>query len=108
MFYASAANLIRPGTARMIGEGWENARRRDGGNDWVLFRLAAAGRPRRVELDTTHFIGNAPAEARLLGIDGRAHEVGPPTRLGWRSCCRGRGCSRTRGTCSRWPRRRSR
>jgi allantoicase len=75
MFYASAANLIRPGTARVTGEGWENARRRSGGNDWVLFRLAAAGRPRRVELDTTHFLGNAPGEARLLGIDGRAHEV---------------------------------
>jgi allantoicase len=69
MFYASAANLIRPGTARVTGEGWENARRRNGGNDWVLFRLAAAGRPRR----------------GVLGIDGRAHEAGTtPDAPGWR------------------------
>ena len=26
-----------------MGEGWENARRRDGGNDWALFRLGAPG-----------------------------------------------------------------
>ncbi len=76
MFYASAANLIRPGDARVTGDGWENARRRTGGNDWVLFRLTGPGRLRRVELDTTHFIGNAPAEARLAAVDGRAHEAG--------------------------------
>ena len=72
MFYASAANLIRPGTPRTTGEGWENARRRSGGNDWVLFRLAGAGRPRRVVVDTTHFVGNAPAGARVLGIHSPA------------------------------------
>jgi len=85
MFYASAANLIRPGDARVTGDGWENARRRTGGNDWVLFRLAAPARPRRVEVDTTHFLGNAPAEARLLGIDGRASEVDHAAEgAGWR------------------------
>ena len=42
-FYGSAANLILPGRARHMGEGWENARRRDDGNDWALFRLAGAG-----------------------------------------------------------------
>jgi allantoicase len=86
MFYASAMNLVRPGTARVTGEGWENARRRSGGNDWVLFRLAGAGKLRRVELDTTLFVGNAPAEARLTGRDERAgdpewRELLPRTRL---------------------------
>jgi allantoicase len=85
MFYASAANLIRPGTPRTTGEGWENARRRTGGNDWVLFRLAGAGRPRRVVVDTTHFVGNAPAEARVLGLtspdDPRGVELVPRLRL---------------------------
>jgi allantoicase len=79
MFYASAANLIRPGMARTTGEGWENARRRGGGNDWVELRLAAPGHPRRLELDTTHFIGNAPAEARLTTSTGE--ELLPRTRL---------------------------
>ena len=40
------AKLILPGRARHMGEGWENARRRDGGNDWALFRLGRPGRGR--------------------------------------------------------------
>jgi allantoicase len=72
MFYSSAGNLIRPGDTQSIAEGWETARRRDGGHDWVLFALAGAGRIRRAEIDTSHFTGNAPGEARLVGIDARA------------------------------------
>jgi allantoicase len=71
MFYSSAGNLIRPGDTSSIAEGWETARRRDGGHDWVLFALAGAGRVRRAEIDTTHFTGNAPGEVRLVGIDTR-------------------------------------
>jgi allantoicase len=71
MFYSSAGNLIRPGNTATIAEGWETARRRDGGHDWVLFALAGAGRIRRAEIDTSHFTGNAPGEARLVGIDAR-------------------------------------
>ncbi|MEV0130164.1 allantoicase [Dactylosporangium sp. NPDC050688] len=66
-FYGSANNLILPGQARVMGEGWETARRRDDGNDWVLVRLAATGTIRLAELDTTHFKGNAPGAARLRG-----------------------------------------
>jgi len=66
-FYGSAAKLILPGRARHMGEGWENARRRGGGNDWALFRLGTAGVVRHVELDTSYFLGNAPGEFRLSG-----------------------------------------
>jgi allantoicase len=72
MFYSSPANLISPGEARHMGEGWETARRRDDANDWVEIRLAAAGLVRLAELDTSHFIGNAPGWARLTG-----HPAGP-------------------------------
>lgn len=65
MFYSSPANLISPGFAQVMGEGWETARRRDHGNDWVSVRLAAAGVPRVAELDTSHFKGNAPGWASL-------------------------------------------
>jgi allantoicase len=51
--------------------GWETRRRRDGGNDWVVVRLAAPGRIRLAELDTSHFKGNAPGAAALHGIDQR-------------------------------------
>jgi allantoicase len=67
MFYSSAANLIAPGRARTMGEGWENARRRGDGNDWVSVRLALPGRIRYAELDTSLFVGNAPGWARLSG-----------------------------------------
>jgi len=71
MFYGAPAQLIEPGLARTMGEGWETRRRRDGGNDWVLVRLAAPGRVRLAELDTTHFKGNAPGAATLRGVDTR-------------------------------------
>jgi len=71
MFFSSAGNLIRPGDTSSIAEGWETARRRDDGHDWVLFALAGAGRIRRAEIDTSHFTGNAPGAARLVGIDAR-------------------------------------
>ncbi|SHF13616.1 allantoicase [Streptoalloteichus hindustanus] len=66
-FYSTPNNLIAPGQARVMGEGWETARRRDDGNDWVCLRLAEAGRVRLVELDTSHFVGNAPAWASVRG-----------------------------------------
>ena len=52
-FYARPANLLLPGLARNMGEGWENARRRDAGNDYVVVRLAAAGQPGYAEIDTS-------------------------------------------------------
>jgi allantoicase len=70
MFYGVPSNLLRPGLARVMGEGWETARRRDDGNDWVEVALAAPGRIMLAELDTTHFKGNAPGEAQLGGANG--------------------------------------
>ena len=75
-FYGSAGNLILPGRARHMGEGWENARRRGDGNDWAVFRLAGAGVVRHVELDTSYFVGNAPGWVRLSGLRADAGETG--------------------------------
>lgn len=78
MFYGSPHQLIAPGLARVMGEGWETARRRDADNDWVEVRLAAAGRIRLVELDTSHFKGNAPGAAALRGVDERVADPADP------------------------------
>jgi allantoicase len=78
MFYSSPSNLISPGPARNMGEGWETARRRDDANDWVEIRLAAPGVARLAELDTSYFVGNAPGWASLQGHDRRAGGDGPP------------------------------
>jgi len=83
MFYGSPANLLLPGQARVMGEGWETRRRRDGGNDWVEVRLAAPGRILLAELDATHFKGNAPGWAALSAVDrdGERFDLLPRTRL---------------------------
>ena len=77
MFYSSPTNLISPGEARVMGEGWETARRRDDGNDWVELALAGPGVVRLAEIDTRYFVGNAPGWASLRGRDGRAGSDDP-------------------------------
>lgn len=77
-FYGAPQHLLLPGPARVMGEGWETARRRGGGNDWVRVRLAAPGRIDLAELDTSHFKGNAPAAATLRGVDARAADPDDP------------------------------
>ncbi|TCN54986.1 allantoicase [Rhodococcus sp. SMB37] len=71
-FYSSPRNIIAPGRSRHMGEGWENARRRDDGNDYVVVRLVGEGRVEHVEIDTSYFVGNAPGFARLSGISTEA------------------------------------
>ena len=78
MFYSSPANLLLPGQARVMGDGWETSRRRDQANDWVAVRLACEGSVEVVELDTSHFVGNAPGWATLRGDSG---ELLPRTAL---------------------------
>src|SRR5262249_13215083 len=65
MFFGSRHNLILPGPSRGMSDGWETRRRRGPGNDWAIVRLGAAGRIRRVEVDTTHFKGNAPGACSI-------------------------------------------
>jgi len=67
-FYSAPQSLLMPGPARTMGEGWETARRRDGGNDWVHVRLATEGTIALAEVDTSCFLGNAPGEAEIIGM----------------------------------------
>ena len=75
-FYTSAAHLIRPDQARTMGEGWETRRRRDGGHDHVVVRLAFPGVIRRVVIDTAHFKYNASAE---VALHASAQDPYPPS-----------------------------
>ena len=90
MFYGSRHNLIMPGNATHMADGWETKRRRGPGHDWTIVRLGAEGTIRRIEVDTRHFKGNAPGACsieavRLKGGEplGTAawHEVLPRTAL---------------------------
>jgi allantoicase len=68
MFFGSRNNLIKPGRSRSMADGWETRRRRGDGNDWAIVRLAAAGTIEQLELDSSHFKGNAPALAMVEGV----------------------------------------
>ena len=70
MFFGSRHNLIMPGEARNMGDGWETKRRRGPGHDWTIIRLGTAGAIRRIEIDTRHFKGNAPGACSLEACDG--------------------------------------
>jgi len=71
MFFGSRHNLIMPGDATHMGDGWETKRRRGPGHDWTIVRLGAKGSVRRVEVDTRHFKGNAPGACSLdASVDG--------------------------------------
>jgi allantoicase len=67
MFFGSRHNLIMPGDATHMGDGWETKRRRGPGHDWTMVRLGAEGSIRRAVVDTRHFKGNAPGSCSLEG-----------------------------------------
>jgi allantoicase len=85
MFFGSRNNLIKPGPSRSMADGWETRRRRGPGNDWAIVRLAAAGTIERLEIDTTHFKGNAPGRCTVEGVHvAQAAGVAADQLVGWR------------------------
>jgi allantoicase len=74
-FYSSPGNIIKPGRARIMGEGWENARRRDEGNDFATFALAAPGVIDHLVIDTMYFVGNAPGWVKVSAADVRRFDL---------------------------------
>lgn len=65
MFFGHRHNLIMPGRAANMSDGWETKRRRGPGHDWVIIKLGSAGQITRVEVDTSHFKGNFPESCSL-------------------------------------------
>lgn len=81
MFFGHRQNLIMPGTARDMSDGWESQRRRGPGHDWCIARLGARGTITRVEIDTSHFKGNYPESCSL---EGGASDNGDLDSIVWR------------------------
>ncbi len=78
MFFGPKHNLIMPGPAVDMSDGWETRRRRGPGNDWVMVQLGCEAEVSRVEVDTSHFKGNFPD---TCSIDADGHEILPRTKL---------------------------
>jgi allantoicase len=65
MFFGARNNLLLPGRPPNMSSGWETRRRRGPGNDWNVVKLGVPGVVRRLEIDTTHFKGNAPGRCMV-------------------------------------------
>ena len=82
--YGNVHNLLAPGRAANMGDGWETARRRGPGNDWVIIALGQPGVIERAEIDTAHFKGNYPdrvsIEAAMFDSDDAASNESPEWR----------------------------
>ncbi len=82
-FFSPALAALMPGESRVMGEGWETARRRDDGNDWIEVRLIGEGTVKIVEIDTANYVGNAPDRIVLRARvdDGEWFDLIPETRV---------------------------
>jgi len=67
MFFGHRHNLIMPGLAQNMSDGWESQRRRGPGHDWCIVKLGTKGTITRVEIDTSHFKGNYPESCSIEG-----------------------------------------
>ncbi|HYO91029.1 MAG TPA: hypothetical protein VEQ40_05305, partial [Pyrinomonadaceae bacterium] len=65
MFFGHRHNMIMPGRALNMSDGWETKRRRGPGHDWSIISLGKPGTIRRVEVDTSWFKGNYPESCSM-------------------------------------------
>jgi allantoicase len=65
MFFGHRHNLIMPGRAANMSDGWETKRRRGPGHDWSIIKLGSPGQIHHLEIDTSHFKGNFPESCSL-------------------------------------------
>ncbi|MCJ8348952.1 allantoicase [Moritella sp.] len=79
-------NLLNPGRGVNMGDGWETARRRTPGNDWVIIALGNKGSVNRIEIDTAHFKGNFPDSINIQAacVAGGTEEQIQAQSLFWR------------------------
>jgi allantoicase len=82
MFFGHRHNLIMPGRASNMSDGWETKRRRGPGHDWVTIKLGAPGTVNRVEVDTSYFKGNFPESCSLEACNTTGNVL--PVSLNWK------------------------
>jgi allantoicase len=64
-FFGEPRNMLMPGAAANMGDGWETRRRRGPGHDWAVVHAGIPGVITRIHLDTAHFKGNYPDSASV-------------------------------------------
>lgn len=82
--YSSPNRMLVAGNPKGMWDGWETRRRRGPGHDWATIRLAGRGAIERLELDTTHYKGNAPGSCAVYALDAPGVETPGFDDPGWR------------------------
>ncbi|KAA0875272.1 allantoicase [Nitrincola tapanii] len=84
--FGQMSNLINPGRALNMGDGWETARRRSPGYDWVVLALGHPGEISEIIVDTLHFKGNYPDSCSIQAayVQGGTDEQIATQSLFWR------------------------
>lgn len=72
MFFGHRHNLIMPGRAANMSDGWETRRRRGPGHDWSIIKLGSPGQISYLEVDTAYFKGNFPESCSLEAVSAAA------------------------------------
>ncbi len=63
--FGKAENVLAPGKAKNMGDGWETRRRRGKGNDWLIINSIDGNFIDKIEISTHHFKGNYPSYCSL-------------------------------------------
>ena len=63
--FGKAENILAPGKAKNMGDGWETRRRRDKGFDWLILKSIEGEMINKIEISTHHFKGNFPSHCSL-------------------------------------------
>jgi len=63
--FGKAENILAPGKAKNMGDGWETRRRRDKGFDWLILNSVKGKRINKIEISTYHFKGNFPSHCSI-------------------------------------------
>jgi allantoicase len=63
--FGKAENILAPGKAKNMGDGWETRRRRDTGFDWLILNSIEGKKINKIEISTHHFKGNFPSHCSL-------------------------------------------
>jgi allantoicase len=59
--FGKAENILAPGKAKNMGDGWETRRRRGKGFDWLILNSLNGKEIDKIEISTHHFKGNFPS-----------------------------------------------
>ena len=93
MHFGSRHNMIMPGRAKNMGDGWETRRKRSLTwlddrpleSDWAIIKLAHRGVIDSIEVDTNHFKGNFPESCAIETCDATLAPTAEfdPNQLAW-------------------------